>query len=50
MEVLDLSDNKLEAVPAELGGLSKLHTLWLDANQLTSLPAELGRLTALQNF
>jgi Leucine-rich repeat (LRR) protein len=41
---LDLRQNKLTSVPAELGNLSSLSGLHLDDNQLTSVPAALGRL------
>jgi hypothetical protein len=44
---LDLSDNQLPSVPAELGKLSALTKLGLGGNQLTSVPAELGNLSAL---
>jgi len=35
-------------VPAELGNLAALDTLFLGGNQLTSVPKELGGLTALR--
>ena len=37
----------MTSVPAELGSLTNLTTLWLHGNQLTSVPAELGSLTNL---
>ena len=35
------------AVPAKIGQLASLTTLYLNGNQLTSVPAEIGQLTAL---
>lgn len=45
---LDLSDNMLTGLPAELGRLNKLETLDVSNNQLTGLPMELGNLTQLR--
>ena len=48
---VDLHDEGLTgALPAELGRLTALETLWLYSNQLTSVPAELGELTALKGL
>lgn len=47
---LDLSDNSLTGVPAELGQLSRLEVLNLSNNQLTGLPMELGNLTQLRTL
>ena len=44
---LDLSGIDLEELPAEIGGLTALETLYLHYNQLSELPAEIGGLTAL---
>ncbi|WP_017720442.1 leucine-rich repeat domain-containing protein [Kamptonema formosum] len=44
---LDLSNNWLTKLPAEIGGLSKLTWLDLSGNQLTELPTEIGSLTNL---
>ena len=44
---LDLSDNQLTSLPAEIGKLTQLTKLYLSDNQLTSLPAEIGQLTQL---
>ena len=38
------------AVPAEIGLLTSLESLWLYGTQLTSLPAEIGQLTALKEL
>ena len=37
-------------MPAEIGLLTTLKTLYLGYNQLTSLPAEIGQLTALKSL
>jgi Leucine-rich repeat (LRR) protein len=38
------------AVPADIGLLTSLESLWLYGTQLTSLPAEIGQLTALKEL
>lgn len=48
LKTLDLSDNQLTGLPAELGQLSKLETLDVSNNKLTGLPLELGNLTRLR--
>ena len=47
-----LALNRLSGpIPAELGSLSNLQELWLDANQLSgSIPAELGDLSSLETL
>jgi hypothetical protein len=47
---LDLSNNQLSgAIPAELGNLTSLKQLFLDANQLSgSIPPEIGDLASVQ--
>lgn len=45
---LDLSDNKMTGLPAEVGQLSQLEILDLANNQLTSLPYELANLKKLR--
>ena len=44
---LDLSDEGLEYLPAEIGNLTSLTELFLDGNDLTALPPEIGNLTGL---
>ena len=44
---LDLDNNQLEDLPAEIGNLTNLTELYLRNNQLKDLPAEIGNLTNL---
>jgi hypothetical protein len=46
--VLNLRNNKLTALPAEIGNLSALQVLDLSNNELTALPAEIGQLPTLR--
>jgi Leucine-rich repeat (LRR) protein len=49
LRFLSLEDNQLTGVvPAELGQLTALTVLALNANKLTSILAELGNLPALE--
>ena len=45
---MNLGDNQLTSVPAEIGQLTSLRELVLYDNQLTSLPAEIGQLASLR--
>ena len=49
---LDLSDNQLSgSIPAQLGNLSSLESLYLSFNQLSgSIPKELGNLSSLESL
>lgn len=38
LEELDLGQNELEALPAEIGKLTSLREFYVDINSLTSLP------------
>ena len=44
---LNLSINRLTAIPAEIGQLINLTELYLNLNQLSAIPPEIGRLTNL---
>jgi Leucine-rich repeat (LRR) protein len=47
LEVLDLSHNLLNNLPAELGLLVNLQMLFLSHNQLKSVPVAISQLTNL---
>jgi Leucine-rich repeat (LRR) protein len=48
--ILELDSKKLTSLPAEIGNLINLQTLYLHINTLTSLPAEIGNLINLQTL
>ena len=50
LTTLDLSQNKLKSLPAELSNFPKLRELLLDDNQLASLPVTLCDCTALRSI
>ena len=45
-----MHNTPLSALPPEIGGLTKLQTLWLQNTQLSALPPEIGGLTNLQEL
>ena len=47
---LDLGDNAISSLPAEIGALTGLTSLALDDNDLTSVPPELAALTSLTDL
>ncbi|NXG47782.1 LRSM1 ligase, partial [Psilopogon haemacephalus] len=48
LKVLDLHDNQLASLPADIGQLASLQVLNLERNLLTSLPPSIGDLAQLQ--
>jgi len=50
LQMLDVSNNQLTSLPAEIGKLTQLQRLLVENNQLTSLPAEIGQLAQLQTL
>jgi Leucine-rich repeat (LRR) protein len=48
VKFLDVHDNKLTSLPANLGGMAALHTLNLEGNRLKELPNSIGNLKALE--
>lgn len=50
LKELDLSNNLMTGVPAEIGRLPKLEILDLSDNKLTGLPNELGNLSNLKTL
>ena len=50
VDYLNLRNNKLTSVPAEIGQLTSLKTLILNENQLTSVPADIWQLTSLEKL
>ena len=44
---LNLCENRLTSLPAEIGQVTSLEVLRLSDNKLTSVPAEIGKLTSL---
>jgi len=47
---LNLQDNQLVSLPAEIGHLRSLRELNLGGNQLTTMPAEIGQLPSLKKL
>ncbi|MEQ8382450.1 MAG: COR domain-containing protein [Coleofasciculus sp. A1-SPW-01] len=47
---LDLSDNNIQELPAEIGQLTALQSLYLIGNNIQELPAEIVQLTSLQSL
>lgn len=50
LRVLNLENNQLTALPAEIGNLHRLESLFLKNNQLTALPPEIGNLHKLSRL
>ncbi|XP_076156700.1 leucine-rich repeat-containing protein 57 [Alosa pseudoharengus] len=50
LRTVDLSNNKIEALPPFIGHFLHLKSLTINANKLTSLPSELGKLKKLETL
>nr|CAB3263548.1 ZF(RING)-19 zinc finger protein [Phallusia mammillata] len=50
LKILDLHNNKITQLPAELGALTNLKVLNVENNQLTELPQSIGDLKLLQTL
>ncbi len=50
LETLDLSENRLTALPAGIEGLSKLWMLDLGHNELMEVPEAIGELRGLSGY
>ncbi|XP_028995791.1 leucine-rich repeat-containing protein 57 [Betta splendens] len=50
LRTVDLSDNKIEDLPATVGNFLQLKSLMLNSNKLTSIPPEIGKLKKLETL
>jgi Leucine-rich repeat (LRR) protein len=50
LATLQMSNNKIAAIPAGIGDLTNLQILCLDGNELTSVPSELSKLHKLKSL
>jgi Leucine-rich repeat (LRR) protein len=50
LQQVDISENKLDSLPNELGGMVSLTDLLLSQNLLKSLPDSIGMLALLVNW
>jgi Leucine-rich repeat (LRR) protein len=50
LQSLNLTNNRIGNLPAQIGELKKLQSLYLSDNQLQSLPAQIGDLKNLQSL
>ncbi|XP_066532073.1 leucine-rich repeat-containing protein 57 isoform X2 [Hoplias malabaricus] len=50
LRTVDLSNNKIEVLPAFIGSFQQLKSLTICSNKLTSLPAEIGKLKKLETL
>eukprot|EP00961_Rhodomonas_salina_P023992 322374-Rhodomonas_salina.1 len=47
---MSIADNQIVHLPASIGALSSLSSLWMDHNQLSALPPTIGQLCNLQSM
>lgn len=50
LRTVDLSNNRIETLPAFIGNFQQLRSLTISNNRLTSLPAEMGKLRKLETL
>ncbi|XDV42900.1 hypothetical protein PO909_011481 [Leuciscus waleckii] len=50
LRTVDLSNNKIEVLPAFIGGFQQLKSLTISCNKLTSLPNDIGKLKKLETL
>ncbi|KAL1257590.1 hypothetical protein QQF64_010834 [Cirrhinus molitorella] len=50
LRTVDLSNNKIEVLPAFIGGFQQLKSLTISSNKLTSLPNDIGKLKKLETL
>ncbi|XP_010893129.2 leucine-rich repeat-containing protein 57 [Esox lucius] len=50
LRTVDLSNNKIEVLPAAIGNFLQMKSLTLNCNKLTSLPDEIGKLKKLETL
>lgn len=50
LRTVDLSNNKIEVLPASIGNFLQMKSLTLNCNRLTSLPCEIGKLKKLETL
>ncbi|XP_034015537.1 leucine-rich repeat-containing protein 57 [Thalassophryne amazonica] len=50
LRTVDLSSNKIEVLPAQIGNFLQLRSLVLNSNRFTNIPSEIGKLKKLETL